>query len=201
MQGCRVNPSGQRHRHQAQGETQGDQHQQFQPQRRMHDQNQLPHHQAQVRGDHVTAEYQPALIGIGLFIEPALDHHVLAHHAEADDHPQEQPGRQPIGQAMTQHRRADNPGTGRVGPDMPDPGNQPVTDLAPQHQAEVVGGHQSTDPQAVDMVGRQAQAQVSTQQARADQHHQRGEIQRSKGFPDLAHRRSERLLAVRIGYR
>ncbi|MNI05392.1 hypothetical protein D3C73_583430 [compost metagenome] len=196
-----MNAPGQGHGYQAQREAQGDQHQQFKPQPWVHDQNQLPQHQPQVRSDHVAAEDHAALIGIGLFIEPALDHHVLAHHAEADDHPQKQPGRQPVHQAMAEHRRANDPGTRRIGPDMPDPGNQPVTDLAPQHQAEIVGSHQRTDPQTVDMVGSQAQRQVSTQQARADQHHQRGEIQCSKGFPDLAHRRSERLLAVRIGYR
>jgi len=93
MQGCRVNPPGQGHWHQTQGKTQGDQHQQLQPQRRVHDQNQLPQHQAQVRSDHVTAEHHAALIGIGLLIEPALDDHVLAHHAQTHYDPQEQPGR------------------------------------------------------------------------------------------------------------
>ncbi|MNL53490.1 hypothetical protein D3C87_1767410 [compost metagenome] len=128
----------------------------------MHDQNQLTQHQAQVGSDHVTAEHQTALLGLGLLVEPAFDDHVLAHHAKADDDPQKQPRGQPVHQAMAKHRRTDDPGTRRIGSNMPDPGNQPMADLATQHQAEIVGCHQRTDPQAVDVIGRQAQGQVST---------------------------------------
>ena len=53
----------------------------------MDHQDQLAKHQAQVGGDHVAAEHRATLLGIGLFVEPALDDHVLAHHAEADHHP------------------------------------------------------------------------------------------------------------------
>ncbi|MNZ92837.1 hypothetical protein D3C78_1118780 [compost metagenome] len=200
MQRRRVNSPGQCHRHQAQGEAQRHQHQQLKPQGRVHDQDQLAQHQPQVRGDHIAAEHHATLLGIGLLVEPALDDHVLAHHPEADNHPQHDPGRQPVHQAMAQHCRPDNPGAGRIGADVADTSDQPVADLATQHQAEIVGGHQRTDPEAVHMVGGQAQGQVSTQEARADQHHQRGEIKRSKRFPDLAHRRSERLLEVSKGY-
>ncbi|MNV62782.1 hypothetical protein D3C71_1553430 [compost metagenome] len=96
MQRRRVNASRQGYRHQTQGEAQRDQHQQLKAQARMHDQNQLPQYQAQVGSDHVAAEHQSALLGIRLLVEPAFDDHVLAHHAETDDHPQEQPRRQPI---------------------------------------------------------------------------------------------------------
>ncbi|MNV62783.1 hypothetical protein D3C71_1553440 [compost metagenome] len=66
---------------------------------------------------------------------------------------------------MPQHRRTDDPGTSGIRSNMPDPGNQPMADLAAQHKAEIVGGHQRTDPQAIDVIGSQAQCQVSTQQA------------------------------------
>ncbi|MNT27022.1 hypothetical protein D3C72_1626310 [compost metagenome] len=161
MQWRRVNPPRQCHGHQTQGETQRDQHQQFQPQARMHDQNQLAEDQAQVRSDHVAAEHQATLIGVRLFVEPALDHHVLAHHAQTDDGPQHQPRRQPIDQTVAKHRRPDDPGTGRISTDVPDPGNQSVTDLAAQHQTEIVGRHQRADPEAVDIVSGQTQCQIS----------------------------------------
>ncbi len=146
MQRCRVNSPGHGHRHQTQREAQCDQHQQFQPKGRVHNQDQLPQHQAQVGSDHITAEHDATLLGFRLLIQPALDDHVLAHHAQAHDHPQEQPGGQPIDQPMTQHRRTDDPGTGGISADMPDPRNQPMADFASQHQAEVVGSHQRTHP-------------------------------------------------------
>ena len=164
----------------------------------MHHQDQLPQHQAKVGRNHIAAEHYATLLGIRLLVKPAFDDHVLAHHPQAHDDPQHDPGRQPVDQAMAQHRRADDPGTGGIRTDMPDPGDQAVADLAAQYQAGIVGRHQRTDPQAVDVVGRQAQGQVRTEQAGADQHHQGGEIKGSKRFPDLAHRRSERLLAVRV---
>ncbi|MNT60308.1 hypothetical protein D3C72_1978820 [compost metagenome] len=95
---------------------------------------------------------------------------------------------------MPEHRRTDDPGTGGIGTDMANPGNQPVTDLAAQGQTEIVGRHERTDPEAVDMIGSQAQGQVSTQQAGTNQHHQRSEIQRAKRLPDLSHQRPERPL-------
>ena len=113
---------------------------------RVNHQNQLPEHQPQVRGDHVQAEHHAALFGVGLLVKPALDDHVLAHHAKADDQTQQQPDRQPVGQPVTQHRRADDPGASGVRPDMPHAGNQPVPKLAAQHQAKIVGRHQGTDP-------------------------------------------------------
>ncbi|MNN61745.1 hypothetical protein D3C81_1769970 [compost metagenome] len=131
----------------------------------MHHQDQLAEHQAQVRGDHVAAEHRATVLGVGLFIEPALDDHVLAHHPQADHHPQPDPSRQPVGHAMAEHRRADDARAGRIGADVPYPADQPVADLAAHGQAEVVGRHQRTDPQTVDMIGRQAQCQVSTEQA------------------------------------
>ncbi|MNZ76856.1 hypothetical protein D3C78_953780 [compost metagenome] len=163
VQGRRVNAPGQGHRHQAQGKTQRHQHQQLRPQGRVHDQNQLTQHQAQVGGDHIAAEHHAALLGVSLLVQPALDDHVLAHHAQPHDHPQHQPGREPVDQPVTEHRRADDPRTGRISPDMPDPGNQPVTDFSAQHQAEIVGGHQCTNPQTVDMVRGEAQRQVGTE--------------------------------------
>ncbi|MNO94730.1 hypothetical protein D3C76_863570 [compost metagenome] len=160
-----MNAPGHRHRHQAQGEAHGDQHQQFRAELGVHHQNQLAEHQPQVRGDHVATEYRTAVLGIGLFVEPAFDDHVLAHHPQADHHPQPDPGRQPIGHAMAEHRRADDTGAGGIRANVPYPADQPVADLAAHGQAEVVGRHQRTDPQAVDMVGRQAQCQVGTEQA------------------------------------
>jgi hypothetical protein len=44
---------------------------------------------------------------------------------------------------------------------MPDPRDQPVADLAAQHQAEIVGRHQRTDPEPVDIVSGQTQGQIS----------------------------------------
>ncbi|MNV74806.1 hypothetical protein D3C71_1680570 [compost metagenome] len=89
---------------------------------------------------------------------------------------------------MAEHRRADDAGASGIGANVPYPANQPVADLAAYRQAKVVGRHQGTHPQAVDMIGCQAQGQVGTEQARADQHHQRGEIQRLKRLPDISHR-------------
>jgi len=182
-----VDAPGHRHRHQAQGEAHGHQHQQFRAQLRVHHQDQLAKHQAKVGRNHVATEHRPSVLGLGLLIEPAFDDHVLAHHPQADDHPQPDPHRQPAGHAMPQHGRADDASARGVGPDVPYPADQAVADLAAHGQAEVVGGHQGTDPQAVDMIGRQAQRQVGTEQARADQHHQGGEIQRLKGLPDVSH--------------
>ena len=201
MQRRRVNAPGHGYRYQAQGKTQGHNHQQLKTELRVNRQDQLPKHQAQIGGDHVKAEHHAALPGFGLFVKPAFDDHVLAHHAQTNDHPQQQPDRQPVRQPVTQHRRPDDTGTRGVGTNMPDPGNQPVANLASQHQAKVVGRHQRTDPQAVDIVGGQAQGQISTQQAGADQHHQRGKIQRSKGLPDLVHWLSVWLLVSATGNR
>ena len=197
VQWGRVNASSHRHRDQAQREAQRHEHQQLKPKMGMHDQDQLAQHQPKVGRNHVAAEHYTALLGIRLLVEPTLDDHVLAHHPQAHDHPQHNPGWQPINQTVTQHCCADDPRAGGVGTNMPDPGNQAVPELAAQHQAKIVGSHQCTHPQAVDIVCCQAQSQISTKQAGADQHHQGGEIKGSKRFPDLAHRRSERLLAVR----
>ena len=182
-----MNTPGHRHGHQAQGKAHRHQHQQLRAELRVHHQNQLAKHQPQIRGNHVTAEHRAPVFHIGLLVEPALDDHVLAHHPQADDHAQPYPGRQPAGQAMTEHRGADDTGTGGIGAYVPYPPDQPVANLATNRQAKVVGRHQRTHPQAVDMVGRQAQGQVGAEQARADQHHQRGEIQRLKRLPYISH--------------
>ncbi|MNF62085.1 hypothetical protein D3C84_437560 [compost metagenome] len=95
---------------------------------------------------------------------------------------------------MAEHGRTDDTRAGDVGTDVPDPCDQTVADLAAQGQAKVIRRHQGADPQAIGFIRRQAQGQVSTQQARPDQHHQRREVQRTKRFPDFSHRRSVRLL-------
>ncbi|MNP20310.1 hypothetical protein D3C76_1128760 [compost metagenome] len=84
VQGCRVDAPGEGHGYQAQ---------QLQAQLRVHHQDQLPQHQPQVGGDHIAAEHRATLLGLGLLVEPAFDDHVLTHHSQANDDPQEQPGR------------------------------------------------------------------------------------------------------------
>ncbi len=183
-----MDAAGHGHWHQAQGEAHRDQHQQLKPQLRVHHQYQLTQHQAQVGRDHVPTEYRAPVLHVRLLVEPAFDDHVLTHHAQAHDHPQPDPGRQPVGQAMPKHGGADDPGAGGIGAYMPYSADEPVADLAAHGKAEVVGRHQGTDPQAIDVVGSQAQRQVGTEQARADQHHQCSEIQRLKRLPDSAHK-------------
>ena len=153
----------------------------------MNHQYKLAEYQTQVGSDHVQTEHHPTLLGISLLVEPAFDDHVLAHHAQTDDHPQQQPYRQPVRQAVAQYCCPDDTGAGGIGPDMTDTGNQPVTDLAAQHQTKIVGRHQCADPQAVDIVGSQAQGKIGAQKPRADQHHQRSKIQGAKRLPDLVH--------------
>ncbi|MNJ53300.1 hypothetical protein D3C77_486840 [compost metagenome] len=89
----------------------------------------------------------------GLLVEPAFHHHIQAHHAQADQQPQYQPDGQPVDQAMAEHRRAHPAGAGRIGADVPDPGNQVVADLAAQHQPQVIGRHQRAHPQAIHHLG------------------------------------------------
>ena len=97
VQRRRVDASGHGHGHQAQGKAQRHQHEQFKAQLRVDDQNQLPEHQAQIRGNHIQAEHHAALLGVGLLVKPAFDDHVLAHHAQTHDNPEQQPDRQPVG--------------------------------------------------------------------------------------------------------
>lgn len=77
--------------HRAQCETQRYQHQQLRPQLRVNHQHQLTQYQPRVGCNHVAAEDHAALFGGRLLVQPALDDHVLAHHAQTDDHPQHQP--------------------------------------------------------------------------------------------------------------
>ncbi|MNM88297.1 hypothetical protein D3C81_1005070 [compost metagenome] len=190
VQWCGVNLVGDRHRHQAQGEAHGDHHRHFLPQPRMHHQHQLAEHQAEVGRHHVAGEHRAALAGVRLLVEPALDDHVLAHHPQADQHAQQQPHRQPGDQADTQHRCGDHAAAGDVGADVPDPGDQPVADLAAEHQAAVVGRHHAADPQSVDLALGEEQSQVGTEQTGAGQHHQGGEVESTEGGEYPLHRTS-----------
>ena len=179
VQGGRVQAPGQRHRHQAQREAQRHQHQQLQPQRRVYDQSQLAKDQSQIGGRHVATEHQAPLLGFGLLVEPTLDDHVLAHHAQAHQHAQEQPERQPLHQSVAEHRCGNHPRAGHVGTDVPYPTDQPMPQLATQHQAEIVGRHQCSDPQTIHGIG-QTQGQIGTEQTGTEQHQQSGKVQRAE---------------------
>ena len=115
-------------------------------------------------------------MGLGLLVEPTLEHHVLAHHRHADNDPQHKPDLHVVRHGVPKDRSGHHAGAGHKRADMSHLGYQPVPDRGAAHQTDVITGHQQTDPYLVDALGRQAQAEVGTQQATANQHQQGGKI-------------------------
>ncbi|MNN50329.1 hypothetical protein D3C81_1649090 [compost metagenome] len=181
-----MDAAGGRHRHQAQREAQRHHQQRFQTEAGAQHQHQLTERKAQVAGRHVDREHPAALARLGLLVEPALHHHELAHHAQTDEKAQRQPGADPLEQTMGDHRGGHHPAGGDIGAHVADLGDQPMTELAAQHQPGVVGGHQPAG-----LTGRarggQTQGQVGGQQAGAEQHQQGGGVQRGKSEHRTGH--------------
>ncbi|MNV88399.1 hypothetical protein D3C71_1826030 [compost metagenome] len=84
-----MHAAGQRHRHQTQGESHGHAEQGVDTQVAVETQGQLAEHHADIDRDHVDAQHLAALLAPGAVVEPALQHHQLAHHGQADQRPQQ----------------------------------------------------------------------------------------------------------------
>ena len=165
-------------RHQAQHQAHGDQRQRPQVQRRIGRQRQLAQHGAQAGHYHVDGEHAPALMVLGLFVQPAFDDHELGHHDDAGDHAERQPQRQRVDQRLRQDHAGGDRRAGHEGADVAHPDDQPVPQSGAAHQAEVVAGDQGADPHLADRLRRQPQPHVGIEQARADEHQQGREVQR-----------------------
>ena len=88
---------------------------------------------------------------------------------------------------MAQHRRANDPGTGRVSANMPDLRNQAAPHPTAQHHAQGIGGHQGTTGGFAGPRIVQAQRQVGHQHHRSQLHHRAGQIQRAEGLRQSKH--------------
>src|SRR5690606_31789132 len=131
---------------------------------------QLPQPQTEEGHQHIAGKYPSPLMGFGLLVQPAFQHHVLAHHGHAHQPAQYQPDLNAGGQRVAEHGGGDHSGAGDEGANVPDPGNQPVPDRGAHDQPNVIGGHQDTDPDFAHIGGGQAKSEVGTEQPAAEQH-------------------------------
>jgi hypothetical protein len=75
--------------------------------------------------DQVDGEDTAAVLVRGSVVQPALDRHVDAGEAEADAHPQRDPGRLGDRESVAEHPGRGQAGKAREGADVPDPADQP----------------------------------------------------------------------------